>query len=556
MGFEFESSSMPKINYDFQTLRGDVFGGVTSAVIALPVALAFAIAAGLDPVAGIYGAIAVGFFAAVFGGTRSQISGPTGSMTVAMGVIVTANADNLAAAFTIVIMAGLIQIFLGVLRIGRFVEYTPYSVISGFMSGVGIIIFLTQTLPFLGAEVASGGPVGAIRAWPDLINHFNPSALILGAVTLAVAALWPERFSRFFPATMAALVIGTFLGILWLTDAPVIGEVPTGLPELVTPDLSTGTLLRAIHPALVIALVGSVDSLLTSLVADSMTHTRHNPDRELLGQGIGNVVTGFIGGLPGSGATPGTVANIRAGGWTPLSGVLCVAILSAIVMQLGQYVASIPMAVLAGILIKVGWDTIDWRFITRIFYVQRDHLLVMLLTLGLTVFLDLVTAVAVGMIAAGVTSAKQFERLELDSVISVPLLDQVFFKDYENLDDIDVFSAQVGLVALKGTFSVASASKLINAISIDIRDHEVVILDFSDTVYMDDSAALVVEQMINTADNEETACIVMGLDGLPATTLRALNILQNVPEDHFADNLDEAREIARSILDRRAEAAA
>ena len=225
-------------------------------------------------------------------------------------------------------------------------------------------------------------------------------------------------------------------------------------------------------------------------------------------------------------------------------------------MELGQYVASIPMAVLAGILIKVGWDTIDWRFITRIFHVQRDHLLVMLLTLGLTVFLDLVTAVAVGMIAAGVTSAKQFERLELDSVISVPLLDQVFFKDYENLDDIDVFSAQVGLVALKGTFSVASASKLINAISIDIRDHEVVILDFSDTVYMDDSAALVVEQMINTADNEETACIVMGLDGLPATTLRALNILQNVPEDHFADTLDEAREIARSILDRRAEAAA
>ena len=218
--------------------------------------------------------------------------------------------------------------------------------------------------------------------------------------------------------------------------------------------------------------------------------------------------------------------------------------------------ASIPIAVLAGILIKVGWDTIDWRFITRIFHVQRDHLLVMLLTLGLTVFLDLVTAVAVGMIAAGVASAKQFERLELDSVISVPLLDQVFFKDYESIEDIDAFSARVGLVSLKGTFSVASASKLINAIGVDIRDHEVVILDFSDTVYIDDSAALVVEQMVNTAHDEETACIVMGLDGLPETTLLALNILQNIPADHFADDLDAAREIARNILDRGTAAAA
>ena len=556
MRFQFGPSSMPNINYSFQTLRGDVFGGVTSAIISLPVALAFAIAAGLDPVAGIYGAIAVGFFAAVFGGTRSQISGPTGSMTVAMGVIVTANADNLAVAFTIVIMAGLIQLFIGALRIGRFVEYTPYSVISGFMSGVGIIILLTQTLPFLGAEIATGGPVGAIQAWPDLINHFNPSALIIGAATLAVAVLWPERFSNFLPATLAALVVGILLGVFWLTDAPVIGEVPTGLPDLVTPEISTGTLLRAIQPALVIALVGSADTLLTSLVADSMTGTRHNADRELLGQGIGNVITGFIGGLPGSGATPGTVANIRAGGWTPLSGVLCVAILLAIVMGLGKYVASIPIAVLAGILIKVGWDTIDWRFITRIFHVQRDHLLVMLLTLGLTVFLDLVTAVAVGMIAAGVASAKQYERLELDSVVSVPLLDQVFFGNYDNLDDIDAFSAQVGLVALKGTFSVASASKLINTISVDIQDHEVVILDFSDTVYIDDSAALVVERMINTAMDEDTECIIMGLDGLPEATLRALNILQNVPEDHFAENLDEAREIARTILDRQPEPAA
>ena len=539
---------LSSLKYDLQTLRGDAFGGITSAVVGLPVALAFGIAAGLGPLAGIYGAVAVGFFAAVFGGTRSQISGPTGSMTVAMAVIVTSHADNLAGAFTIVIMAGLIQILLGALKIGRFVAYTPYSVISGFMSGVGVIIILVQTLPFMGAAIATGGPVGAVRYWPDLIDDFNVGALGIGAITLAVAALWPARLSKYLPYTLLALVIGTLLGVLWLTNAPVIGDVPTDLPTLKLPDLSSGALLRAVEPALVIALVSSVDTLLTSLVADSITRTRHNPDRELLGQGIGNVITGFIGGLPGAGATPSTVANIGAGGWTVVSGILSVAILAVMVLVLGEYVASVPNAVLAGILIKVGWDTVDWRFVTRILHVQREHLMVMLLTLGLTVFLDLVTAVVVGMIAAAVTSARQFERLELDSVVSTPLLDRSFLDSEEGADEVDAFSARVGLVALRGNFSVASAAKLINTISVDIRDHEIVILDFSNTVYMDDSAALVVEQLIDAAIAEDTKCIVMGLSGLPSTTLQALNVLRRVPEDHFVDTMDEAREAANRIL--------
>ena len=257
---------------------------------------------------------------------------------------------------------------------------------------------------------------------------------------------------------------------------------------------------------------------------------------------------GLIGGLPGAGATLGTVVNIRAGGRTPVSGVLRAAILLALVLGLGKYVQSIPHAVLAGILMKVGWDIIDWRFVTRLHRVQREHLLVMVITLGLTVFLDLVTAVAIGMIAAGMASARQFERLELDSVISVPLLDRVFFSGGENKEEIDAFSARVGLVALRGSFSVASSNKLISTISVDIRDHEVVILDFSETVYMDDSAALVIEQLIDTAVAEETQCIVVGLTGMPASTLQALDVLQNVPENNFGETLDDAREIARRIL--------
>lgn len=511
-------------------------------------ALAFGLAAGLGPAAGIYGAVAVGFFAAVFGGTRSLISGPTGSMTVAMAAIVAAHAENIGEAFTIVILAGLIQIMFGLLRIGRFVTYTPYSVISGFMTGVGVIIIVGQSLPFLGAPAVPGGTITTLLNFVDILDHFQISALGIAAVTLAVGLFWPDRFDKYLPSTLVALVVGTLLGVFWLTDAPVIGAVPTDLPAFQLPALSAGGIARAIEPAMVIALVGSVDTLLTGLVADSMTRTRHDPNRELLAQGLGNVITGFIRGLPGSGATPSTVANVRAGGWTFVSGVIAVGILAVMVLLLGEYVALIPNAVLAGILVKVALDTIDWRFVARMHRVQREHLAVMLLTLGLTVFLDLIAAVAVGMIAAAVTSARQFERLELDSVISVPILDQIFFGNVDDQRDVDDFTARVGMVALRGAFTVASSGKLIETIGEDIRDHEVVILNFSDTVHIDDSAALVVEQLIDTAIFQDVECIVMGLSGMPARNLIALDILKRVPDDQIVGTMDEARETAARLL--------
>ena len=538
-------------SYSLETLRGDLFGGVTAAVVGLPVALAFGVASGLGPLAGLYGAVAVGFFAAVFGGTRSQISGPTAPMAVAMAVVVTTQAEgNLAIAFTIVVMAGLIQVLLGVMRVGRFVSYTPYSVISGFMSGIGVIVMLVHVMPFIGATVVSGGPLNTLRELPNAFQSVNMSAVVIAAVTLAVGVFWPSRLQKVLPPTLAALIVGTLLGVLWLTNTPIIGEIPTGLPGISLPDFGTDALVKALQPAVTIALLGSIDSLLTSLVADSMTRTRHNANRELMGQGIGNMAAGFIGALPGAGATLGTVVNIRAGGRTQISGAVRAVILLALVLGLGLLVEKIPHAVLAGILIKVGWDIIDWRFITRIHRVQREHLMVMVITMGMTVFLDLITAVIIGLIAAGMASARQFERLEMDSVVSVPLLDTTFFdKDGdEEVDDQEMFSARTGLVALRGSFSVASSSKLIDAISLDIQQHEVVILDFDDTVYVDDSAALVVEQLIDTAIEEDTAVIIMALKGNPAVTLTALNVLKRVPQERFVKNLEEARAVARKLL--------
>ena len=536
------------MNYSLQTLRGDVFGGLTSAVVALPLALAFGVASGLGAIAGLYGAVAVGFFAAVFGGTKTVISGPTGPMAVAMAVVISSHADSIEHALTIVVMAGVIQILLGVARVGRLVSYTPYSVISGFMSGIGVIIMVIQTLPFIGLPVTEGGPLKTIRQWPDALGDINVSALAVAAVTLAVGLAWPSRLRDFVPAAVAALAAGTLLSVLWLDDTPVIGDVPTGLPEMNLPTVSASGLLADLQPALTIALLGAIDTLLTALIADSLTRDRHNPNRELIGQGLGNAFAGIFGGVPGAGATMGTVVNIRAGARTRAAGAVCALILLALALGLGRYVESIPHAVLAGILMKVGWDIIDWRYLTRLHRVQREQLVVMLVTLGLTVFADLVTAVVLGLVAAGMASARQFERLELDSVTSVPLLDSTFLADGDDPDDIDQFSARVGLLALRGTFTVASSNKLIATLGADIRGHEVVIIDFSDTVYMDDSAALVVEQMIDAAIDHRTECIIMGASELPLGSLQALDVLQRVPADRFVDTLDDAREVAARLL--------
>ena len=602
------------IKYDLQNLRGDVLGGITSAVVLLPMALAYGVVSGLGVIPGLYGAVAVGLFASLFWGTQALISGPTGPMAVAMAVVVGSYAETLTEAFTIVIMAGVIQIILGVIKMGRYVAYTPYSVISGFTSGVGVIIVLLQVLPFLGASSPGGGTVGAIRAMPAAMGEVNVDALLIALATLLVAIFWPKRFRRALPPTLAALIAGTLLGVMWLRGAPLIGEVPAGLPDLIDTHTVLQHMVSSFQPALVLALLASINTLLMSLIADSMTRTTHQPNRELVGQGVGNIFSGLFGGMPGAGNIPATVVNARIGGRSPLSGVLCSLVLLTLLLGVGRYVAEIPHAVLAGILMKVGWDIIDWKFIARIHRVQREHLVVMAITLGLTVFADLLTAIMLGLIVAALVSARQVEYLELDSVISVPLLDISFLADEEEEDEADAldktlsllggdegdeeeeddeaadldsmlsllggdeeddedeseadaldgllsllgddddedefdpFSARCGLVSFRGHFTVASSNRMFSTISVDIQDHEVVILDFSQTNYMDDSAAFVVERLIDVAIAEDTECIVMGLRGPVGKGLRKLHILRKISEDRYVENMDEAKELAKRIL--------
>ena len=345
-----------------------------------------------------------------------------------------------------------------------------------------------------------------------------------------------------------ALLVGSLLGVLWLHEAPAIGRMPAGLPGLQLGLPSAGFLVGALQPAIVLALLGSIDSLLAALVADSLTGSRHNPNRELVGQGIGNMAAGLIGGLPGAGATVSTVTNIRAGGQTPVSGVLRAVLLLALLLGLGSYVESIPLAALAGVLMKVGWDIIDWRLLARLRHVRREHLFVMLMTLGLTVFVDLLTAVAIGLIAAGMAHARHLERLEIDNVVSVPMLDHIFFGETKDAASVNPYAARVGLVSLRGSFTVASSHELVAAISADIKDHEVVIFDFSSATHLDDSAAMLIRRLMDIAAQERTAFIVMGLGGDVAHTLRAFDVLRDAPEGRIVETLEEARENAKKIL--------
>ena len=542
----FKISLQP--GYNLAQFKGDLFGALTAAVVVLPLSLAFGVATGLGASAGIYGAIAVGFFAAVFGGTSTQISGPSAPVAVAIAVIVTSHANNISEAFLIVSIAGMFQIMLGLSAIGRYIEYVPRVVVSGFMSGIGVIIIIVQLLPLVGASPHSEGAMGTMSSLPETLKSANIQALIIGTIALGVAIFWPARLRKFLPAPLLALIVATLVGIFWLSDAPVIGEIPSGLPMVQIELPGFSFLWEALEPAFILAMIGSVESLISAVMADTLTGSRHKPNRELIGQGIGNIVSGIFGGLPGSGSPPGTAANIRAGATTTVSGISYSIILLLILLGISDVVEPIPLAALSGVLIKVGWDIIDWRIVSRIHLIQRPRMVILLLTFGLTVFVDLLAAVALGLIAAAMSHARTIERFELDSIVSAAILDLNLFDDDETLTDIDPYSTRTGLICLNGIISIASKTKLVNSTAEDIKDHEVIIFDFTATQFIDDDIALVIEQLTEVAAQDNISIIMCGFSESIFKTMIALNVLNLVPDDHIVDSLEDAKQLARQII--------
>ena len=359
-----------------QTIKADLFGGLAAGVVALPLALAFGVASGLGPAAGLYGAIAAGIVASIFGGTAIQITGPTGPMTLVMAGVVAANTSgagvpDIGVMAGIVIFAGAFQILLGLFRAGSYIRYMPYPVISGFMSGIGLIIVIQQIFPFLGGVAPASDPFGILNQINQLHGNVNWNAVGLGGAAIAIAWILP-RFTKAVPGSLAALIVLTAVAAIFRLNVHELGEMPSGLPHLTMPSFSLAKLGSMIGPAIQLGFLGSIDSLLTSLVADNLTKTRHNSNRELIGQGLGNVAAGLLGGIPGSGATTRTVVNIDAGGRTRLSGVVHGLFLLGVLLGGSNLVKFIPNAVLAGLLVLVGIGIIDYRGIGHIFKVPKS----------------------------------------------------------------------------------------------------------------------------------------------------------------------------------------
>ena len=530
------------------TLRGDVYGGLTAAVVALPLALAFGVASGAGPLAGLYGAIFVGFFAAVFGGTPSQVSGPTGPMTVVMAATITQFSHEPAMAFTVVMMGGVLQMLFGFAGIGRFIKLVPYPVVSGFMSGIGCIIIVLQFSVVLGHPIPSGSIIVKLAALPSMLTDPRWQALTLGALSLLIMYLTPRPVAKRLPPPLVALIVGTLVGVAFLDHAPTIGDIPSGLPHPSLPVFSLDDFPLMLQAALVLAFLGSIDSLLTSLVADSMTSTHHNSNRELFGQGLGNFFAGLFGALPGAGATMRTVVNISAGGTTPLSGALHAVVLLIIVLGVGTAAEHIPLAVLGGILFRVGIDIIDWRYLKRAHRAPRAGVIIMLVTLGLTVIVDLITAVAVGIVMASLLFVKRMADLQTQSARLLADSDTASDLTEEEANILKDAKGRIVLFHMEGPLSFGSARDISRMITSSAQK-DVLVIDLSDVPFIDSSASIAMEEAMTAVERDNDIVVLCGLQPAVRVTLDRMGLLDSVPAGNVLETRLQALQKARDFLE-------
>jgi len=545
--------------FDKRHLRGDFFGGLTAAVVALPLALAFGVSSGLEDgaIAGLYGAIFVGFFAALFGGTPSQVSGPTGPMTAFLANTVLAGlvalhpedpSKAIVLTFEVVIVAGLFQVLCGVLKLGKYITLIPYTVISGFMSGIGVLIIVPQLVPFLGVEF-KGDVWQTLQALPGLLTQTNLTALGLGLLTLVIVFASPARLNRLVPAPLIALVVCTLVS-LYLPGSDSlarIGQIPFGLPKPVLPTLAAEDVRPLLSYGVMLGTLGAIDSLLTSLVADNLTRTQHDSDRELVGQGIGNCISGAMGGLPGAGATMRTVINAQAGGKTPLSGMIHALVLLIITLGAGPLTASIPITVLAGILIKVGIDIIDWGFLLRAHRISWKATGIMYGVLLLTAFVNLVLAVGVGMFIANILTLQSLTELQMDQVRAVT--DPA---DDERLSDrerelLGAARGRIMLFRLGGPMSFGAAKAISRRMAI-VKTYDVLILDVSDVPLLGVTASLAIETMVKEARDKKRDVFLVGATGRIRRRLQRLRVMELLPNSHQMDSRLVALEAAAASL--------
>ncbi|NER31966.1 MAG: SulP family inorganic anion transporter, partial [Symploca sp. SIO1C4] len=538
----------------FRNLRGDVFGGVTAAVIALPMALAFGVASGAGAGAGLWGAVLVGLFAALFGGTPTLISEPTGPMTVVMTAVIAnltaANPENgLAMAFTVVMMAGVLQIIFGALRLGKYVTLMPYTVVSGFMSGIGIILIILQLGPFLGQASPKGGVLGTVQNLPQLLANLNPAETALGVLTIAILFLMPSKLKRLVPPQLVALIVGTIVSLVLFSDVDIrrIGAISAGLPSLQLPAFSPDQLQLMFVDAAVLGMLGCIDALLTSVVADSLTRTEHDSNKELIGQGLGNLASGLFGGIAGAGATMGTVVNIQAGGRTALSGLTRALILLIVILGASSLTATIPMAVLAGIALKVGINIIDWGFLKRAHKVSWKTALIMYGVIVLTVFVDLIAAVGIGVFVANILTIESLSELRSQDVKAITDADDEIILNPEEKRLLAEAEGRVLLFYLSGPM-IFGVAKAISREHTAMEDHDVLIVDLSDVPKLGVTSSLALENAIKEACEKGRQVFIVGATGSIKRRLERFGILALIPTKNLLVDRTEALRQAVTLV--------
>ncbi len=605
----------------FSNLKGDLFGGITAGIVALPLALAFGVSSGLGPSAGLYGAIFISFFAALFGGTDTQISGPTAPMTaVSMVVIASILAVNdgdvnkaLPIILTVFLLAGILQIGLGLLGLGKYIRYIPYPVVSGFMTAIGVIILVTQILPSVGyyakedvqfvkqfkpqaeelilenilkeeagegilvledfketikraeattqadilkesktlAGKEASGVLGTFKVLPRALKNINWLELALALGTIFIIYGF-KRITTAVPSTLVALVVMTAIALGFNLGYRPIEEIPGGFP---VPNLEifTGFNLSSVTPyiftALTLSLLGAIDSLLTSVVADNMTKTKHKPNKELIGQGIGNTIAAIFGGIPGAGATIRTVVNINSGGKTKLSGMIAGIMLLVILLGLGPIASKIPAAVLAGILITVGIGVMDYKGLKAIPNLPRDakigpfkissEVIIMLVVLILSTFWNLVYAVGIGLVIASLMFMKKIGDLTAERS-DVKSLREEAWKDEENFPE--ELKEEVFVKHVKGPLFFGSTSDF-QALTKQIpKTASTVIMRLDRMQYMDQSGLYAMEDMIQDLKSNGTRVQVLfvGLLQQPRYMMERIDIIPDfIPEDHIFDSFED-----------------
>jgi SulP family sulfate permease len=521
---------------ELQHWKGDLFGGLTTGIVALPLALAFGVSSGLEggAAAGLYGAIILGFFAAIFGGTKPQVSGPTGPMTVVAGGFV-ASSEHPEYLFSAVVLGGVIQILFGVFKLGHYIRYVPRPVISGFLTGIGIIIFLLQMQPLMGSESVPG-PLQAVAGLPAALANLNPASLGLGLLTVAIIYLLP-RVSKAVPAALMALLVATVISETMSLQVNKIGDISVGLPSLRFILPTPGALPSILVLALTLAILGSLDTLLGSVVVDRITSTRHDSDKELVGQGIGNTMSGLFGGLPGAGATMRTLLNIRVGGRTGLSGVIHSCLLTGILLGLSKYAALIPLPVLAGILVTVGLGIIDYEALRMLPRSPRSDQVVLVLVLALTVFLDLITAVQMGFLLATLLFLQKLSDREL------PVAGDLSSSVLEEPPAARELASAVQIIPVDGPVFFGTCEAFADAFEGQAPQLKALILRMTRVPVIDLSGAFALQEFVQRMNAHGVVVMFSGLPPEPQQVLRDLGVIPNtIPEDTVTATLAEAVE--------------